>query len=174
MSIPIPTPYPYPWGAPYPRQSPGLPWGRSFYPHIHPIPIPMGIPIPTAESRVAVGTEFLSPYPPQTHTNEDPHTHGRVQGCRGDGISIPIPIPMGIPMRIPMPTADLASERTMLVCLVGPLQMTSVGRCRELNAEHTELSIATTCSTDDVARFRERHGLERDYGTHRPRCMRQL
>ena len=61
-----------------------------------------------------------------------------------------------------MPTADLASERTMLVCLVGLLQMTSVGRCRELDAEHTKLSIATTCSTDDVARFRERHGLERD------------
>jgi len=27
---------------------PGLPWGRNFYPHTH--PIPMGIHIPTAES----------------------------------------------------------------------------------------------------------------------------
>ena len=62
---------PYPWGSPYPRQSPGLPWGRNFYSH--------------------------------THTHGDPHTHGRVQGCRGDGISIPIPIPM----EIPIPTADL-------------------------------------------------------------------
>jgi len=31
--------------------------------HTHPIPILMAIPIPTAESRAAVGTEFLSPYP---------------------------------------------------------------------------------------------------------------
>jgi len=70
-----------------------------------PIPkgIPMGIPIPTAESRAAVGTEFLSTYPPHTHTqgdpHGDPHTHGRVQGCRGDGISIhiftPYPYPWG-------------------------------------------------------------------------------
>ena len=41
----------------------------------------MGIPIPTAESRAAVGTEFLSPYPPHTHTrgnpDGDPHTNGR-------------------------------------------------------------------------------------------------
>jgi len=37
----------------------------------------MGIPIPTAESRAAVGTEFLSQYPPHTHTYEDPYTHGR-------------------------------------------------------------------------------------------------
>jgi len=29
------------------------------------------------------------------------------QGCRGDGISIPIPIPMGIPIGITTPTADL-------------------------------------------------------------------
>jgi len=38
-----------PHGSPYPRQSTGLPWGRNFYPHTHPIPmgIPMGIPIPT-------------------------------------------------------------------------------------------------------------------------------
>jgi len=49
--------------------------------------IPMGIPIPTAESTAAVGTEFLSPYG-LTHP-------------------IPIPIPMGIPMGIPIPTADL-------------------------------------------------------------------
>jgi len=27
--------------------------------------------------RAAVGTEFLSPYPPHTHTHGDPHTHGR-------------------------------------------------------------------------------------------------
>ena len=41
--------------------------------------IPMGIPIPTAESRAAVGTEFLPPYPPHTytHTHGDSHTHGR-------------------------------------------------------------------------------------------------
>ena len=32
----------------------------------------MGIPMPTAESRAAVGTEFLSPYPPHTHTHGDP------------------------------------------------------------------------------------------------------
>jgi len=48
-------------------------------------------------TRAAVRTEFLSPYPPHTHTNGDPHgdshTHGRVQGCRGDGISIPISTP---------------------------------------------------------------------------------
>ena len=48
---------------------PGLPWGRDFYPHTHPIPIsmgiPIGIPIPTAESKAAVGTEFPSPYPYQ-------------------------------------------------------------------------------------------------------------
>ena len=46
----------------------GLPWRRNFYNHTHPIPIamkiPMGIPMSTAESRAAVGTEFLSPYPP--------------------------------------------------------------------------------------------------------------
>jgi len=57
ISIPIPTPYPYPWGS------------------------PMGIPISTAESRAAVGTELTSPYPPHTHTHGnphgDPHTHGR-------------------------------------------------------------------------------------------------
>jgi len=77
----------------------GLQWRQNFYPHTHPISIPMGIsmgiPIPTAESRAAVGTEFLSPYPPHIHTHGDPHTHGRVQGCRGDGISIPIPTPYG-------------------------------------------------------------------------------
>jgi len=63
----------------------GLPWGRNFYPHTHPVPIPMGIPmgicIPTVDLRAAVGTEFLSPYPSRTHThgdpNGDPHTHGR-------------------------------------------------------------------------------------------------
>ena len=27
--------------------------------------------------RAAVGTEFLSPYPPHTYTHGDPHTHGR-------------------------------------------------------------------------------------------------
>jgi len=44
------------------------------------------------------------------------------QGCRGDGISIPLPIPMeipmgipmeipmGIPMGIPIPTADLLKQ----------------------------------------------------------------
>jgi len=82
---------PYPWGSPYPRKSPGLSWGRNFNPHTHgdphihgrvqgcrgdgisiPIPIPMGIAISTEESRAAVGTEFLSPYPPHTHTNGDP------------------------------------------------------------------------------------------------------
>ena len=75
-----------PYGdPPYTRQSPWLQWGRNFYPHTNPIPIPigipMGIPIPTAESRAAVGTEFLSPYPPHTNTHGDPygdpHTHGR-------------------------------------------------------------------------------------------------
>ena len=77
----------------------------------------MGIPILTAESRAAVGTEFLSPYPwgfPYSrqspgllwgrnfcpHTHGDSHTHGRVQGCCGDGISIPIP------MGIPIPAAE--------------------------------------------------------------------
>jgi len=59
------------------QQAAWLPWGRNFYPHTYPIPIPMGIPIPTAESRAAVVMEFLSPYPPHTHTNGDPHTHGR-------------------------------------------------------------------------------------------------
>jgi len=34
-------------------------------------------PIPTAESRAAVGTEFLSPYPPPYPYPWDPHTHGR-------------------------------------------------------------------------------------------------
>ena len=58
-----------PHGSPYPRQSSGLPWGRNFYLHTH--PILMGIPIPTAEFRAAVGTEFLSLYTP--HTNGDPH-----------------------------------------------------------------------------------------------------
>ena len=37
-----------------------------------------------AESKAAVGTEFLSPYPPHTHTHGDPHgdpnTHGRPAG----------------------------------------------------------------------------------------------
>jgi len=36
-----------------PNSTPGLPWGRNFYPHTHPIPTPMGntmgIPIPTAD-----------------------------------------------------------------------------------------------------------------------------
>jgi len=53
ISIPIPTPCQYQWGSPYTRQSLGLQWGRNFYPHTHPIPIPMGIPIgihiPTAD-----------------------------------------------------------------------------------------------------------------------------
>ena len=49
--------------------------------------------------RAAVGTEFLSPYP--SHTHGDPHTHGRVQGCRGDGISIPIPTGYPYPWRSP-------------------------------------------------------------------------
>ena len=30
------------------------------------------IPIGLGFSRAAVGTEFLSPYPPHTHTHEDP------------------------------------------------------------------------------------------------------
>jgi len=58
ISIRIPTADPYPWrfswGSRYPRQSPGLPRGRNFYPHI---------------------------YLPHTHTHGDPHgdshTHGR-------------------------------------------------------------------------------------------------
>jgi len=50
----------------------------------------------TETSRAAVETEFLSPYP---YPWGCPY-HGRVQGCRGDGISIPIP------MRIPIPTAE--------------------------------------------------------------------
>ena len=65
ISIPVLTPYPYPLGSSYPRRSQGLPWGRNFYPRTYPIPIPIGILIPTAESRAAVGTEFLSPYLPQ-------------------------------------------------------------------------------------------------------------
>jgi len=73
-----------PHGSPYPRQSSGLPWGRNFYPHTHPILIPMGIAM-------------------------DPHTHGRVQGSRGDGISIlihtPYSNPWGSPW-IPIPTAE--------------------------------------------------------------------
>ena len=28
-------------------------------------------------ARAAVGTKFLSPYPPHTHTHGDPYTHGR-------------------------------------------------------------------------------------------------
>ena len=39
--------------------------------------------------RAALGTEFLSPYPYPWGS----HTHGRVQGCRGDGIFIPTPTP---------------------------------------------------------------------------------
>jgi len=46
-------------------------------------------------------TKKHCPYPPHTYTHGDPHTHGRVQGCCGDGISIPIP------MGIPIPMADL-------------------------------------------------------------------
>jgi len=36
----------------------GLPWGRDFYPHTHPIPmgIPMGIPIPTADLEIGLVT----------------------------------------------------------------------------------------------------------------------
>jgi len=56
-------------------------------------------------TRAAVGTEFISPYPPYTHAHGnphgDPHTHGRVQGCRGDGISIPIPTPYPCPWESP-------------------------------------------------------------------------
>jgi len=55
-------------------------------------------------NRAAVETELLSPYPPHTHTHGDPHgdthTHGRVQGCRGNGTSIPIPIPTGFRKKI--------------------------------------------------------------------------
>ena len=56
----------------------GLPCGRNFYPHTHTHgdphgdPHTMGIPIPTTEPRVAVGTEFLSPYPPNTYTHSRP------------------------------------------------------------------------------------------------------
>jgi len=63
----------------------------------------MGSPIPTAESRADVGTEFLSTYPPHTHTHGDPHTHGRVQGCRGNGISIAIPTPYPYTWGAPYP-----------------------------------------------------------------------
>jgi len=66
ISIPIPTPYPYTWGAPYPRQSPGLLWGRNFYPHTHTIPIHMGSPIPTADlPYVHVSVEYFSRSTPQ-------------------------------------------------------------------------------------------------------------
>jgi len=32
-------------------------------------------------ARAAAGTEFLSPYPPHTHTHRDHHTHGRPASC---------------------------------------------------------------------------------------------
>jgi len=67
--------------------------------------IPMGILIPAAESKAAVGTEFLSPYPP-------------------------IPIPMGIPMRIPIPTADLLSI-AIGVCLFPMLPSQLTGYDKE-------------------------------------------
>jgi len=67
----------------------GLPWGLNFNPHTHPIPIPMGIPIPTAALGLPLGLNF------------NPHTH-------------PIPIPMGIPI----PTAALPYELTLLVSTV--------------------------------------------------------
>jgi len=41
-----------------------------------------GDPIPTAEFRAAVGTEFLSPHPPHTHTytHGDPHGDSHTHG----------------------------------------------------------------------------------------------
>ena len=44
----------------------------------------------------------------------------RKQGCRGDGISIPIPtgIPIGIPMGIPIPTEPEVS--TLITCRPRP------------------------------------------------------
>jgi len=55
----------------------------------------MGISIHTAESRAAVGTEFLSPYPPHTHTHEFLTT------------------------RIPIPTADLVVKDRVSVRVWG-------------------------------------------------------
>jgi len=40
--------------------------------------------------RAAVGTEFLSPYSPHTHTHGDPHTHGR-PGSRPSGRQLKTP-----------------------------------------------------------------------------------
>ena len=115
------SPDPYPWGCPYPWQSPGLPWRRNLYPNTH----THGDAHTHAESRAAVGTEFVSPYPCPWGC---PYPC-RVQGCRGDGISIPRPIPMGMPIPMqspglpwrrnfyphthvdPIPTADLETRR---------------------------------------------------------------
>jgi len=99
-----------PHGSPYPRQSPGLPWGRNFYPHTHPVLIPMGIPMGSPYPRQSSGLPWGRNFYPHTHPIHmgipmDPHTHGRVQGCRGDGISILIHIPYqwGSPWGSPYP-----------------------------------------------------------------------
>jgi len=41
-------------GQYHPLKLPGLPWGRNFCPRTHPIPIPMGIAIPTARGVYAI------------------------------------------------------------------------------------------------------------------------
>ena len=98
-----------------------------------------------------MATEFPSAYPPQTHTHGDflgdPDTHGRVQGCRGDGISIPIytypiPIPMGIPMGIPTPTADLLNvHRVVLLDATRPSTGTSPSRSAARRRGHRVLPV---------------------------------
>ena len=66
----------------------GLPWGLNFNPHTHPIPIPMGIPIPTAALGLPWGLNF------------NPHTH-------------PIPIPMGIPIPTALDGSPGSSYRSV-------------------------------------------------------------
>jgi len=42
------------------RRKSGLQWGRNFHPHIHLIPIPMGIPIPTADLAEVDGSSLAA------------------------------------------------------------------------------------------------------------------